>query len=333
MGAEITCKLCGTQEIVNPHRATFNKTLLVCARCGTYWISRIAQVCEPTDAIRPHLHLLSGVCRHQWDSTHEPFVLTAALLSESDVFSREISSRVPSDIPGKARAVLRSVADRSEYPGHRVSLFPKNDYPLGFCKIADEFRFYLQHLQETGLLNIRNELAGMDGSLPVYLTAAGWDTLAGESGRRKSNQCFVAMWFDPSVEKAFTEGIKLIESDTGFTMLRIDMTEFNEKVCDKILAEIKSSRFMIADVTNHRHAVYFEAGFAMGLGLPVIWCCRKDEMGKCPNFDTRQYNHILWETPDELKDRLKARIAATIGKAAQQANSPCSEPTPWFPSR
>jgi hypothetical protein len=51
----------------------------------------------------------------------------------------------------------------------------------------------------------------------------------------------------------------------------------------------------------------------MGLALPVIWTCRKDDM---PNihFDTRQYNCIDWETPDELANRLLKRIEAVIGR-------------------
>ena len=57
--------------------------------------------------------------------------------------------------------------------------------------------------------------------------------------------------------------------DTGFRALRIDMKQFNEKICDHIIAEIRRSRFLIADVTGHRAGVYFEAGYAMGLGLPV----------------------------------------------------------------
>ena len=31
------------------------------------------------------------------------------------------------------------------------------------------------------------------------------------------------------------------------------------------------------------------------------------------HFDTRQYNHIVWKEPTELRDRLITRIAAVIG--------------------
>ena len=57
--------------------------------------------------------------------------------------------------------------------------------------------------------------------------------------------------------------------------------------------------------------MYFEAGFAMGLGRPVIWTCRKDDIDNA-HFDTRQYNHIVWENEKELYEKLKNRIEATI---------------------
>jgi len=73
----------------------------------------------------------------------------------------------------------------------------------------------------------------------------------------------------------------------------------------------RRSGFLIADVTGHRQRVYFEAGFAMGLGLSVIWTCKENEIAQA-HFDTRQFNHVLWTTPAELQDRLKLRIRATI---------------------
>lgn len=83
------------------------------------------------------------------------------------------------------------------------------------------------------------------------------------------------------------------------------------KEIDQIIAEIRRSKFLIADFTGHRGGVYFEAGFALGLGLPVIWTCRKDNLENL-HFDIRQYNFIDWETGEELQERLTNRIQATI---------------------
>ena len=98
--------------------------------------------------------------------------------------------------------------------------------------------------------------------------------------------------------------------------MRIDRKPDVNKIDDEIIAEIRRSRFLVADFTHGedgaRGGVYYEAGFAYGLDLPVIYSCRKDKEKKL-HFDTRQYYHILWGTPEELRDSLAQRIEAFIG--------------------
>jgi hypothetical protein len=76
----------------------------------------------------------------------------------------------------------------------------------------------------------------------------------------------------------------------------------------------------VADFTGNREGVYYEAGFAQGLDIPVIWTVREDWLGKI-HFDTRQYNHIHYRTPDELLRALKNRIMATIPGATGEPRS------------
>lgn len=139
-----------------------------------------------------------------------------------------------------------------------------------------------------------------------------------------SSQAFVAMWFDPSMENAWKEGIACGIRDAGYKPFRIDRKELSNKIDDEIIAEIRRSRFIVCDVTCelikhndeptaiHRGSVYYEAGFAYGLGIHVIFTCRKDVLEKIA-FDTRQYPHIVWETPETLRRDLANRIAAVIG--------------------
>jgi nucleoside 2-deoxyribosyltransferase len=84
----------------------------------------------------------------------------------------------------------------------------------------------------------------------------------------------------------------------------------------KIITEIKNSRFIIADVTHQRAGVYFEAGYALGLGLPVIWSVRDDDLNNV-HFDTRQYNHIVWESEAHLSEQLYFFITSLIGKGTK----------------
>ena len=125
------------------------------------------------------------------------------------------------------------------------------------------------------------------------------------------------MWFDDETNDVFDRGIQPAVEDAGYTAMRIDRKEHINRIDEEIVAEIRRSRFLIADYTQGetgaRGGVYWEDGFASGLGLQVIRTCRKDCMDEIA-FDTRQYNHIVWETPEGLREALKHRILAVIGE-------------------
>ena len=128
---------------------------------------------------------------------------------------------------------------------------------------------------------------------------------------------FVAMWFNEELNEAFTAGMSPAIEDNGFNAIRIDRHEHNNKIDDEIISEIRRSRFVIADFScgadGPRGGVYFEAGYALALGKPVVFTVRAPDLEKV-HFDTRQFNHIVWEDPDDLHQKLKNRIAATIGR-------------------
>lgn len=130
-----------------------------------------------------------------------------------------------------------------------------------------------------------------------------------------NEQCFVAMWFDATMNSVYENCISKGIEDAGYRPHRVDKREHNEKIDDEIIAQIKQSKFLIADFTDHRPGVYFEAGFAKGLGLEVIWACKKGYM-KDLHFDIRQYNCIEWEDGKfvEFRKRIKDRIEAVLGR-------------------
>ncbi|MCE2516564.1 MAG: hypothetical protein J4F41_01755 [Alphaproteobacteria bacterium] len=185
----------------------------------------------------------------------------------------------------------------------------------------DELLILVQHCEETGLI----ATAFPNSAYPLWnikLTAKGQMYLeALDAPNIDSRQAFVAMWFHDDTLDAYKKGIAPAIKGNGFNPFRIDHKEHNDKVCDEIIAEIRRSRFVVADFTCEkskicrkfivRGGVYFEAGFAFGLNIPVIWTCREDAVDSL-HFDTRQYNHILWKDPDDLKQQLTHRIAAVI---------------------
>jgi hypothetical protein len=130
--------------------------------------------------------------------------------------------------------------------------------------------------------------------------------------RAATSQVFVAMWFDPQIKDAYDYGFEIAISGAGFRPLRVDRKEHEGKIDDQIIAEIRRSSFVVADFSGHRGGVYYEAGFAHGLGRRVIFTCKQGDIEKL-HFDVRQYNTILWTTPNEIVAPLQNRILALFG--------------------
>lgn len=133
-----------------------------------------------------------------------------------------------------------------------------------------------------------------------------------------SPQAFVAMWFDDSRLVYYTDAISPAIYDAHkdyveVNPIRIDYVPHNDKICDKIISEIRKSHYVVADVTGNNAGAYYEAGFAQGLGIPVIWAVDENVAKEKPmHFDVRQYNTVFYKSVEDLKEKLTVRIARTI---------------------
>jgi hypothetical protein len=189
----------------------------------------------------------------------------------------------------------------------------EEEAPLGLSTGFADLRFHVGELVKGGYLEIK------DQAIPNYvearLTLDGWRRVeALEKGAvDKPNQCFVAMWFSAQLEPVYKTAIEPAIRAAGYDAMQMAFLEHNDDINDRIIAEIRKSRLVVADFTGNRGGVYFEAGFALGLGKPVIWTCKRsffEEHGV--HFDTQARNHILWDEPADLKRALQARIEATV---------------------
>ena len=214
------------------------------------------------------------------------------------------------DVQEKAIRLLLGLEGKTTHPGELFTC-SSTDFSLGYSRNTAEFDYLLQYLAQKGL--IQSFIAHSSGWGGV-ISVAGWAAI--ESHRTpnaESDKVFVAMWFDDDTANAYSHGIcRAIEDDCGYRAVRIDTKDFLGDIVDEIIAEIRESRFIVADFTGQRHGVYYEAGYARGLRLPVISTCRDDDIDNL-HFDTRQQNHIVWATPEELRERLTNRIRAVIG--------------------
>lgn len=243
-----------------------------------------------------------------------------------------LALRTPS-VAEKAEKLLFFLAQKHPKPGEVINLvnykanffeegkryagaYGETLYGVCWCQDRIEFEYVL----DTYLRGEKEFVKSGGFTNHKVISPAGWAYLHTLTQTNSlSAIAFIAMWFDKSVDQAHS-AIEIGIRDSGYEALRSDRKQHNNKIDDEIIAGIRRSKFLVADFTGHRGGVYFEAGLATGLGLPVIWLCRKDELEKT-HFDTRQYNFIVWEPDklDELSTALKNRIEATIGRGPLQS--------------
>ncbi len=280
-----------------------------CQTCGRYKVSGTLAASEAIwDRIAGRRHILAAIARQRSDDGNPIF------LHEDNVEEILDSVGGPETPMNKLDTLLQYVAKKSGRPGATVHLDNAKDYTVAFAHDKAEFSWLLETANKLGYFGGSANSWYPTGAV-AELTLRGWQ-LIDELRRtgRDSNQAFVAMSFkkdDPTLMDAWREGIKpALKEDTGWEPIRMDVLQHNERIDDRMIAEIRRSGLLVADLTGHRQNVYFEAGFAMGLGIPVIYTCRESD-AQSVHFDTRQYKYISWTEPTDLRQKLRERIEAT----------------------
>ena len=236
--------------------------------------------------------------------------LGAELNSVTPIERNDILRDFPKNIIELQRRSLFMLYKQSPKYGDDVGNVTSYDF---FAGDYSDYLFVLETMLHKNWIDVKIRKGG-DGtfiySKPFLIAEDGWFEIEKELEMNYSKQVFVAMWFDKKMDKAAQKIAEAIK-DCKQEVMRIDRKEHNNEISGEILFEIMNSRIIIADVTGQRNGVYFESGFALGHKKSVIWLCKKDDLENI-HFDTRQYNHIIWENEDELYIKLKDRILATL---------------------
>jgi nucleoside 2-deoxyribosyltransferase len=96
---------------------------------------------------------------------------------------------------------------------------------------------------------------------------------------------------------------------------------------DRVLARIREARFVVADFSGNRGGVYYEAGFALGLGKTVIHSCREEQLDSPDreqrlHFDVAHLKMIPWKADqlDDYAEKLENHIVAVFGRGPVRAS-------------
>lgn len=275
-----------------------------CPRCGLYNLTRTASVnLKNSHFSDREIANISG-----WLHENSIFEITSYNIDNLKQL------KTPS-FHERADKLLEYIEKKTEFAGNFL-MQDKSWLGAGWCVNWAELREVVLFLQETRRVEASSNLTEKQ----IKICPAGWahlETLKKINSDKE--QCFVAMWFSEDLLKIYDNIISKAIVAAGYSPHLVNQREHNDKIDDEIISQIRRSRFVLADFTGHRGGVYFEAGFAKGLGLEVFWSCRDDDIDNL-HFDIRQYNCITWrqDNLEEFKLKITYRIESVLGRGPYQ---------------
>lgn len=299
-GIAVDCPLCGSNAKKDPI-GDFGE--YECLGCGRFVLTRSAGRSAKTPEGRRNL---AGWIRDRNRDGTVPRITSETLI-------RVASRSLPSVAERSERLLLEALAGQQRIDD-QVDLSEPRFAAATYSWDRDEMLVLWRLLSGRGWMKVV-----YDRGPTVTLTAEGYmaaDELTARKGQ--SEEVFVAMSFSPEMRSAYETGLQVGIERAGYVPIRVDRTEHVNRIDDEIVARIRRSTFVVADFTEQKSGVYFEAGFALGLNLPVIWSCREDDIDNL-HFDIRQYNCIAWKDEADLARRLRLRIEAVVGRGPRVA--------------
>ncbi|MVT69956.1 hypothetical protein GPL21_33255 [Bradyrhizobium pachyrhizi] len=323
------CPVCETPDATGVNDGAADVFRVVCLRCGEFALAGTAHAILITQFSKgKHRRALMShaLCRMGASSGSGRLVIASNMLD-----SFWPTERLPT--PQKqANDLLLYLGDNQSSP--ESSSRTKSHYLgawIGTTVHAhhphDGLLWILGHLRDTNLLKYSTDT--IDSKNPVIsatLTMQGWERYEElKKVQSASRTAFMAMRFGQPKLDDFVENVfKPAVLRTGFELRKLTDEQPAGLIDDQIRAAILSARFVIADLTHGSHGAYWEAGFAEGLNLPVIYTCEKSAWDDTKtHFDTNHLLTIVWDPADPTTagNQLAATIRATLRTEAKQQDS------------
>ncbi|WNQ10598.1 hypothetical protein MJA45_23735 [Paenibacillus aurantius] len=266
-----------------------------CSQDGTYAIDR--RFYEDLNKLAPaekreQFYLLSGLIREMLELNKDVYI------TRENKDAMLASAMIPTSLEEKMEKCLLSLHRKVEGPNELLSLAPiEHSYNITYSPSLQEFIYVLEELKTQKLVERRGQA--------LSLTPAGWAKAEELKENRSSKQCFLAVGMEPELLEPLKAALLPKLKESGYEAVT---PEAEERVDRSTEQAIRGSDLVIADFTNQARSVYFEAGYAKGLGLKVIGTVRRDSTAGLL-LDPSGDPPIVWDTPEDLAEQLQERIA------------------------
>ena len=225
----------------------------------------------------------------------------------------------------QAMNLIRYIGDEVAKTGKPIDKLPDIRTEIGAP--SDQFFYELvEELRDRGVIRTGNPIRASAAVLfmDVSLTLDGWERYESEQRGEFSGQFgFIAMKFgDEQLDKFVRETVKpAVKEGLGYELH--DLRDVSRAgVIDNIMrVQIRDAKFVIADLTHDNSGAYWEAGYAEGLGKPVIYICEKAKFeDQASHFDTNHSTTVTWALGHE--DTFRKELVATLRRTLDEFNGP-----------
>lgn len=222
----------------------------------------------------------------------------------------------------QADLLIRWLANNVPGPGETVKVEYKTHGAIIGSKSAAGFELVLDHLFKVELVaGMQHKTLQHRDCADVMLSFDGWEYYEKlKSGGAKYRKAFMAMKFgDPQLDKVLETVFKPSAKRAGFDLFKLNDVPKAGLIDDRLRVDIQASDFVVVDLTHDNPGAYWEAGYAEGLGKPVIYTCKKSKFDSDKtHFDTNHHLTICWDENvlEQAGEELTATIRATLPHVA-----------------
>ena len=171
---------------------------------------------------------------------------------------------------------------------------------IGAANRASALRIVRQ-LADDGLLLISNRAFQNTSDEPdgIDLSLKGWERWEAERhGQVAGSHGFIALQFgDPELDTFLLNVIKPAVDKLGYRLE--DMRDAARAgIIDNVMrARIRDAAFVLVDLSHSNAGAYWEAGYAEGLGKPVLYLCKSSVFSeRGTHFDTNHCTTVMWDS-------------------------------------
>ncbi|AZS15246.1 hypothetical protein [Paenibacillus lutimineralis] len=245
---------------------------------------------------RSMLHIVSAYLREQTDRDE------AIVLSANDLETIVNAPTIPVTIEDKGIRLLQYLYRHSDRAGESVVIHPlSSNYNLTYSPNLQELVYIIDKL--------RNEQLIIREGTSFQLTEQGWHEAAASAGGKKLKPCTILIANEENLSIEWQDRILPIIEQYGYLPRLLTHATTGRPDGEKYSQElIADSKLIIADLTGQSPEVYFAAGYAVGLSIPVIWSMNSRDADTLP-VKIKEIRPIVWNSAEELISILQQRLS------------------------